>query len=105
MTGPLTNAEIAIRSSIGFFQFVPRGYDEKIILGCGLRLVRMEDVTQNMALLAGRRGAARAAREKDLRRVEGDETYEGQQKFFEVAERIAREGCLSRFVYLAQKAA
>src|SRR5215831_7457473 len=31
ITGPLTAAEIAVRSSIGFFLFVPLGYDEQVI--------------------------------------------------------------------------
>jgi hypothetical protein len=38
-----------------------------------------------------------------LRRAEGDETYDGQQTFFEVCARLAREQRLSRFVYLAAK--
>ena len=105
VTGPLTAAEIAIRSSIGFFLFVPQGYDEQVIATCGLRLLLEENVTQNMADLAVRRGAARAAHQQDLRRIEGDSTYEGQQGFFAVAARIAGEGRLSRFLYVAEKPA
>jgi 2-polyprenyl-3-methyl-5-hydroxy-6-metoxy-1,4-benzoquinol methylase len=57
VTGPLTNDEIAVRSSIGFFLFVPRDYDERVISQCGLRLLVCEDVTANMASIAERRGA------------------------------------------------
>lgn len=103
ITGPLTADEIAVRSSIGFFLFVPADYDEKVIANSGLRLLLREDVTSNMALIAERRGAARAAREPDLREIEGDQSYEGQQEFFAVASRIAREGRLSRFLYIAEK--
>ena len=103
VTGPLTNDEIAVRSSIGFFLFVPRDYDERVISQCGLRLLVYEDVTANMASIAERRGAARAAREPALREIEGDQTYEGQQEFFAVAARVAREGRLCRFVYVAEK--
>src|SRR5713101_3109900 len=39
VTGPLTNAEIAVRSSIGFYLLVPHGYDECVIAQCGLRLL------------------------------------------------------------------
>jgi hypothetical protein len=56
-----------------------------------------------MAEIAERRRAARAAREAALREIEGDQTYEGQQEFFAVAARIAREGRLSRFAYAAEK--
>jgi cyclopropane fatty-acyl-phospholipid synthase-like methyltransferase len=103
VTGPLTADEIAVRSSIGFFLFVPRGYDETVISQSGLRLLACEDVTANMAEIAERRRAARAAREAALREIEGDQTYEGQQEFFAVAARIAREGRLSRFAYAAEK--
>ena len=103
VTGPLTNSEIAIRSSIGFFLFVPPNYDESVIAGCGLRLLVCEDVTANMAEVAERRCAARASRDTALRAIEGDQTYDGQQEFLAVASLIAREGRLSRFVYVAEK--
>jgi 2-polyprenyl-3-methyl-5-hydroxy-6-metoxy-1,4-benzoquinol methylase len=103
VTGPLTNAEIAMRSSIGFFLFVPPDYDERIIGQCGLRLLVRKDVTANMAEVAERRGAARASRSTALREIEGDQTYEAEQDFFAVASRLAREGRLSRFVYIAEK--
>lgn len=105
VTGPLTSAEISVRSSIGFFLFVPVGYDEQVIGGCGLRLLQAENVTRNVALLAERRGSARARYEGELRQIEGNDAYEAQQKFFDVAARIAREGRLSRYVYLAEKPA
>jgi SAM-dependent methyltransferase len=103
VTGPLTNAEIAVRSSIGFFLFVPNDYDQRIIEDCGLGLLASENVTANMAEIAERRGAARAKRSAALREIEGDQTYEAQQQFFEVAARVAREGRLSRFVYVSEK--
>ncbi len=103
ITGPLTADEIAVRTSIGFFLFVPPDYDERVISQSGLRLLVREDVTPNMASIAERRGAARATREAALREIEGDQTYEGQQEFFAVASRIAREGRLSRFLYIAEK--
>jgi len=68
-----------------------------------LQLLICEDVTANMAEIAERRRAARSSRGAALREIEGDQTYEGQQEFFAVASRIAREGRLSRFVYVAEK--
>jgi 2-polyprenyl-3-methyl-5-hydroxy-6-metoxy-1,4-benzoquinol methylase len=35
LTGPVTNAEFAVRSSAGFYLFVPHGYDESVIAECG----------------------------------------------------------------------
>lgn len=103
VTGALTNAEIAVRSSAGFYLFVPHGYDERVIAQCGLRLLVCEDVTANMAKVAEARLAARASRSTRLREIEGGETYDGQQEFLAVAARIARERRLSRFVYVSEK--
>jgi 2-polyprenyl-3-methyl-5-hydroxy-6-metoxy-1,4-benzoquinol methylase len=101
--GPLTNEEIAVRSSAGFMLFVPNGYDTDVIAQSGLRLLVRKDVTANMAEVAERRRAARASRSSSLLGIEGDQIYEGQQEFLEVAARIAKEGRLSRFMYVAEK--
>jgi 2-polyprenyl-3-methyl-5-hydroxy-6-metoxy-1,4-benzoquinol methylase len=103
VTGPLTNEEIAVRSSIGFFLFVPRGYDEHVIAQCGLRLLLCKDVTANMAEVAEKRRTARESRSTALRQVEGDSTYEAEQAFFAVAAGVAAEGRLSRFAFVTEK--
>jgi SAM-dependent methyltransferase len=103
VTGPLTNAEIAVRSSAGFYLLVPPGCDKDAIVQCGLQLLVCEDVTGNMAKVAEARRATRASRSIDLREIEGDQAYEGQQEFLAVAARLAREGRLSRFVYVSAK--
>jgi cyclopropane fatty-acyl-phospholipid synthase-like methyltransferase len=103
LTGPLTNTEVAVRSSAGFYLFVPLGYDECVITQCGLRLLMCENLTANMAKVAEARRAARASRSAALREIEGDQAYEGQQEFLAVAARVAEEGRLSRFVYVSKK--
>ena len=103
LTGPLTNTEVAVRSSAGVYLFVPHGYDEGVIAQCGLQLLECEDVTANMAKVAEARGAARASRSALLREIEGDPAYDGQQEFLAVAARVAKEGRLSRFVYVSRK--
>jgi cyclopropane fatty-acyl-phospholipid synthase-like methyltransferase len=103
LTGALTNSEIATRSSAGFYLFVPHGYDERVIEQCGLRLLVCQDVTANMATVAEARRAARASRSAALREIEGDQAYDSQQEFLAVASRVAREGRLSRFVYVSKK--
>lgn len=105
VTGPLTNREIAIRASIGFFLFVPPGTDEKAIAEAGLELEVREDLTPAVAGTAARWRAARAAHADVLRRAEGDATFDGQQEFLEVASRLAAERRLSRFVFVARKPA
>ena len=103
VTGPLTNAEIAVRSSIGFFLFVPADYDEHVVRGGGLRLLAREDVTANMATVAERRRAARAARRSILCEIEGEETYQAQQAFLATAARLAAERRLSRLLIVAER--
>src|SRR6267154_1825783 len=89
VTGALTNAEIAVRSSAGFYLLVPHGYDDRIIAQCGLQLLVCEDVTANMAKVAEARLAARVVRSTPLREIEGNQTYDGQQEFLAVAARVA----------------
>ena len=103
ITGPLTSEEIAVRSSAGFMLFVPSGYDADVIARSGLRLVAVKDVTANMAAVADRRRAVRESKSSRVRKIEGDETYEGQQRFLDVAARIAKEGRLSRFMYVGER--
>src|SRR5262249_59455990 len=103
VTGPLAHTEIAARSSIGFFLFVPPSYDERIIVQSGLTLLVSENVTRNVAEIAERRRMSRAARSSALRQIEGDLAYERQQEFFKIAASVAKEGRLSRFVYVSEK--
>jgi SAM-dependent methyltransferase len=103
VTGPLGADEIAIRASIGYFLFVPDGEDERVLREVGLRVLEVEDGTENMATVADRWRAARAKHAEALREIEGDETFDGQQRFLEVTATLARERRLSRFVYLAEK--
>lgn len=103
VTGPLDSDEIAIRASIGYFLFVPNGEDERLLREAGFRVIKVEDATENMATLAERWLVARAKRAEALQEIEGDDTFDGQQRFLEVAATLARERRLSRFVYLAEK--
>jgi SAM-dependent methyltransferase len=103
VTGPLSSAEIAVPSSIGFFLFVPSRFDEEALAKAGFELVETEDRTENMARLAKKWRVAREARADDLRRLEGDEVFEGQQRFFDVAGRLAEERRLSRFAFSARR--
>ena len=103
ISGPLTKEEIAVRSSIGYFEFVPPDYDRRVLQECGLKVLISEDVTQNMEDLAEGLRHAREARESELRKIEGDRTFEGQQEFLAVTARVAGERRLSRFLFVAEK--
>jgi SAM-dependent methyltransferase len=103
ITGPVTNDELALRSSIGLFLFVPAEVNEKLIQVAGFRLVRQEDVSESAALVAGRWRDARDAHRDDLRRIEGEERFEGLQIFFDAVHRLTRERRLSRIAYVVEK--
>ena len=105
LTGPVTNDELALRSSIGLFLFVPSGLNERLIEQAGFRLIRQEDVTDNAALVAGRWHRARHAHKNDLVRIEGEERFEGLQRFFEAVHTLTSQKRLSRIAYVAEKRA
>lgn len=103
VTGALTDSELRIRSLGGFYLFVPEGYNERLLAERGLRLLRRENVTLNMAEVAERRWKARDTRKNELCEVEGPEGFREQQEFLATAAKIASENRLSRFVFLAEK--
>jgi SAM-dependent methyltransferase len=103
ITGPVTNDELALRSSIGLFLFVPSGINERLIEQAGFRLIRQEDVSDNAALVAGRWYRAREAYKDDLLRIEGEERFDGLQRFFEAVRSLTSQKRLSRIAYVVEK--
>ncbi len=105
VTGTLDSDELATRTSIGYFLFVPAGENERLLADAGLAVCAVEDTTASLAEVAERRADARAAHADALRQLEGDETFDGLQRFFETVAVLARERRLSRFVYVAERSA
>ena len=103
VTGPLTNEELATRSSVGFLLFVPDGYDKEVIAQSGLRLLVSKNLTPNMAEVAEKRRAARERRCAAVRQVEGDRAFAAQQNLLAMVARLADEARLSRFVFVSEK--
>lgn len=105
LTGPITDEELRIRTSIGFFLIAPAGYNAALLRECGFEIEREEDATENVAVIAQRWHDARASRKADLIRVDSAEIHERQQRILDVAARLARERRLSRFVFVARRPA
>jgi len=103
LTGPVSNEELAARSNIGFFLFVPLEVTERFIKEAGFSLLRREDVTGNIELTSGRWHAARQQRQLDLLQIEGEERFEGLQRFIAAVHKLTSERRLSRFVFVAEK--
>ena len=103
ITGPVTNDELALRSLVGLFLFVPRGLNEELIAQAGFDLVQTEDVSENAASVSHRWYEARQRHKDALIRIEGEERFEGLQKFFAAVHSVTSERRLSRIVYLVEK--
>ena len=103
ISGILDSEEFAVRTSIGFFLFVPAGENERLLAAAGLTVVDVEDTTDHLAEVARRRHDARAAHAEALRTIEGDAAFEGRQRFFDLVARLAHDRRLSRFAYTAEK--
>lgn len=103
ITGPVSNEELAARSNIGFFLFVPLDVTVRLIEEAGFHLLRREDVTGNIESTSGRWHAARQRYRDDLLQIEGEERFEGLQRFFAAVHKLTRERRLSRFVFVAAK--
>ena len=103
VTGAVTNDELAMRSSIGLFLFVPTGINEQLIQQAGLHLVQQEDVTENAASISARWHMARERYKESLSQIEGQERFEGLQQFFAAVHRLTSERRLSRIMYLVEK--
>jgi cyclopropane fatty-acyl-phospholipid synthase-like methyltransferase len=103
ITGPVSNEELAARSSIGYFLFVPLETTKKYIEDAGFKLLRCEDVTANIELTSGRWHASRQKHRDDLIKIEGAERFDGLQNFLFTVHRLTSERRLSRFVFLVEK--
>ena len=103
ITGPVSNEELAARSSIGFFIFIPLETTQRFIEEAGFRMVQCEDVTSNIELTSGRWHDAREKHRADLIQIEGEERFVGLQKFFATVHRLTSERRLSRYVFVAEK--
>jgi SAM-dependent methyltransferase len=103
VTGQLTNEEIRARSSIGFFLFTPVGCNERLLAQSGFVVREVRDVTEAVAAISGKWRDARREWRDALVKLEGEEGFEGVQRFLEAVHTLASEQRLSRYMYLASK--
>ena len=103
VTGQLSSEEIRVRSSIGFFLFTPPGENERLLEQCGFVVHEVRDVTEAVASVSERWREARAALRPALVALEGEEPFEGVQRFLSAVHSLSSERRLSRFMYLAER--
>jgi SAM-dependent methyltransferase len=105
ISGPVTSDEIRVRSSIGFYLFLPAGCNERLLEHAGFVVEPPRDVTDAEATVSARWRDARARRRDALAAVEGQEGFDGLQRFLDAVCTLSSERRLSRFAYLAYKSA
>lgn len=103
VTGILTSEEIATRSAIGFFLFVPDGENQRLLREAGFALLRHDDVTGNEVETSSRWIAAREKRRAELIAIEGAETYDGTQAFLRTVHALSASRRLSRHLFVARR--
>jgi SAM-dependent methyltransferase len=101
--GLISNEEVARRSSVGYYVFVPVGENERLIEQAGFRLLESSDTTDNAAGIAKRWHDGRAHRRADLVAVEGKTNFLGLQAFLSCVHTLTSERRLLRFLYVARK--
>jgi SAM-dependent methyltransferase len=103
VTGILSNEEIAVRTSIGFYLFLPLGENERLIREADFDLLRADDLTASAETIAKKRHDSRDRHKDALIKIEGDSNFHGIQKFLSCVHTVAKERRLSRYAFLAQK--
>ena len=105
VTGLVSHDEVAARSAIGFYLFAPPGENERLLAQAGFTLLQVDDLTASAAVIAQRRHDARERYREQLVEQEGEVTFSGVQHFLRCVHLLANERRLSRYCYLAEKAA
>ncbi len=103
VTGAVAKDELDVRADLGFYLFVPPGFDEQAITAAGLALLRREDRTAAIARIAARWREVRARHAPALEREEGGAWFARRQRFLEVTAELAGSRRLSRILYLAEQ--
>jgi SAM-dependent methyltransferase len=103
LTGAVSQDELAIRASLGFYLLVPPGLNERAIAAAGLTLLRYENRTAAAAEIAGRWHDVRTRRRDRLESEEGAAFFAQRQRFLATTAGLAASGRLSRFLYAAEK--
>jgi SAM-dependent methyltransferase len=103
MTGLVSNAELAARSSIGYFVFSVPGANDALLRETGFGVERIADVTAGVVETSRRWRAAREEQRTALVGLETEATYEAIQQFLAVVHALAAERRLSRIAYVGRR--
>jgi SAM-dependent methyltransferase len=102
VTGALTNEDVRRRSIHGYTQFVPAGWNERLLQLAGFRLLETEDRTESVMRNARGRLRALHNHREDVERLSGVASFAQQAEYTNIVADLAERGSLSRFMYLAE---
>lgn len=103
ISGIVSHEEIAKRSSIGLYFYLPPGENERMMKEAGFEIVAVEDLTSAAAEIAKRWHDAREKHRGAMTKIEGEENFDGLQEFLSCVHTLTSERRLSRFGYHARK--
>ncbi|GJG89103.1 hypothetical protein tb265_42840 [Gemmatimonadetes bacterium T265] len=103
VTGVVSDQELAARSAIGRYYFVPPGLNERLLAAAGFERVRADDVTANAEQVAARWRAARERHRDALVAREGAANFDGLQAFLACVHALSAARRLTRWAYLARR--
>jgi SAM-dependent methyltransferase len=103
ITGIVSHEEIAKRSSIGLYFYLPPGENERMIKETGFKIVVVEDLTPAAAEISKRWHDAREKHREEMIKIEGEENFKGLQEFLNCTHALTAEKRLSRFMFHARK--
>jgi ubiquinone/menaquinone biosynthesis C-methylase UbiE len=101
--GLITHEEIASRSSIGTYVFCPPGENERLLEAAGFEQIVATDTTRKAMWIADRWRSARERYKEDLVATEGNDNYEGLQRFLSCVFQLLGESRLLRYLYVGRR--
>jgi len=102
VTGPLSSHEVELRRPRGYTQFAPPVCNERAIERSRLKLVQVEDQTDDLLENVTGRITARFAHRAELEAVEGVDGFGREQRYLETVAALATRRALSRFAFVAE---
>jgi SAM-dependent methyltransferase len=102
VTGALTSEDVRRRSIHGYTQFVPAGWNERLLRLAGFGLLESEDRTESVVRNAHGRLRAMHNHREDVERLSGVASFAKQVEYTNIVADLAARGSLSRFMYLAK---
>jgi hypothetical protein len=81
------------------------GHNERLLEQAGFKVRQVRDTTDAVASVSRRWHEARAKRREQITALEGDEGFDGLQRFLNAVYVLSSKRRLSRYAYLAEKKA